>query len=125
MELDASTLIAIALFVAGIVYARWERGGQQHTKAVQVDTQLQERVKHLEEKVREQGDHGKSITRLEVLFHGMARDMHELRMWAMEQRMQQPLHLRQQVRSPYDFPGARAWVRPGEEDDWGPPRGGQ
>jgi hypothetical protein len=108
--LDLNTLVTIGVFIAGVVAARWERGGQQHTKSVQVDTELRERVKYLEEKVRERGDDGKSIARLEVLYQNMARDLHELRSLMLGGRA--PYALRRPS-SPYDH-DMRDWIDPRE-----------
>ena len=101
-------VVAIGLFIVGYFLASRDKGGDQRTKSVQVDTELRERVKTLEEKVREQGDNGKSIARLEVLYQNMARDLHELRSYMLGGRAP-PITLRHPTRSPYDFDG-REWV---------------
>ena len=101
-------IVAIGLFVVGYYLASKDKGGDQRTKSVQVDTELRERVKTLEEKVREQGDNGKSIARLEVLYQNMARDLHELRSYMLGGRAP-PITLRHPTRSPYDFDGLE-WV---------------
>jgi cob(I)alamin adenosyltransferase len=58
--------------------------------------------------VHDQGDNGKSIARLEVLYQNMARDLHELRSYMLGGRAP-PITLRHPTRSPYDFDG-REWV---------------
>lgn len=104
-------VVAIGLFIVGYFLASRDRGGDQRTKSVQVDTELRERVKSLEEKVREQGDNGKSIARLEVLYQNMARDLHELRSHMLGGRS--PLTLRHQMRSPFDH-DMRDWTDPSQ-----------
>ncbi len=107
-------LVTIGIFLAGVFLARMDRGGDQHTKSVQVDTELRQRVRALEDKMSEQSGVTKSVTRLETLMatqtstmQAFQRDLHDLRMWVMGFPPSRP------QRSPFDFPGARQWV---EED---------
>lgn len=119
--LDLNTLVTIGLFVAGYVVAKWDRDRNAHTKSVQVDTELRERVQSLAEKLSEQSSVNRSVTRLETLMatqttamQGFQRDLHEMRMWVMG-AANPPLTLRRQQRSPYDFPGAREFLEPDAE----------
>lgn len=119
--LDLNTLVTIGLFVAGYIVAKWDRDRNAHTKSVQVDTELRERVQSLAEKLSEQSSVNRSVTRLETLMatqttalQGFQRDLHEMRMWMMG-ASQPPLNLRRPVRSPYDFPGARDFLEPDAE----------
>lgn len=116
--LDLNTLVTIGIFVAGYIAAKWDRDRNAHTKSVQVDTELREKVHALAEKVSEQSGINKSVTRLETLMTTQAatlqafqRDLHELRMWMMGAHAS-PLTLRRQARSPYDFPAAREFLEP-------------
>lgn len=119
--LDLNTLVTIGLFVAGYIVAKWDRDRSAHTKSIQVDTELRERVQALAEKVSEQSGVTRSVTRLETLMttqtstlQGFQRDLHELRMWMMGAHSS-PLTLRHKARSPYDFPGAREFLEPDAE----------
>lgn len=104
-------IVAIGIFLAGFFISRMEKGGAQHTKSVQVDTDLNARVRAVEEKLREQGSITTTVTRLETLLTAQTaalqntqRDIHTLRVWIMQAAPPR------RERSPFDFPGAREWV---------------
>lgn len=112
-ELLSNPLVLLAL---GWLAAKWQRDQGQHTKAVQVDTELLARLKTVE---RWQEDHNSihgCVRELAATVKAMANNMNRLtsRLDYWMQRMPAP----PPARSPFDFPNARDWIDQDQHDEW-------
>ena len=86
---------------------------------------LNQRVRQVEEKVKDQGQLANNVTRLEAEMESVGREIkglrHDLQLARSELRNDlryrqiNQAQSRQQQRSPYDFPQAREWVLEDEQ----------
>lgn len=82
---------------------------------------LNQRVRALEEKVKDHGDLSTSVTRLESEMESVGREIKGLRQELRQARAELRSELREQATPPqrrvrpYDFPGAREWVLEDEQ----------
>jgi len=106
-ELFSNPLVLLAL---GFFLSEWRSSRGEHTKAVQVDTDLKARLGAVEAWQRDHNSIHGCVRELSATVKAMAANMNRLtaRLDAWMAYIPQPPQRRQQ--SPYDFPGARDFI---------------